>query len=337
MKTAIKISLIALIATSTIQARDDKPYEVKSIKIEFDIKGKNKVGTKRVIIDDYGNRELVETNIVKKFHGKVKKYHHIRYLHRNIFYGVDFNKKTINRLEGYMGMTFGENKFKDTIDESLKAMQFKKVGTDKVAGVECDVWQFGTSTKTCYYKGLPLRKSMNGVIETATKIEIDVGLNLEDFKLPDFPVNGKKYTQNELEAMDKKYKERLEKEDENAKEMMKIMKEAYKKAGIKEGETPTANQIKIGKEYMQNAMFPIQKKKIIEEGKMLKKIKPCYEKAQNIKEAKKCDPQNDELYKWNDSIKKEILADMSSEEKMLECVEKSSNGQEMSKCFPEDD
>jgi len=337
MKIAIKLSLIALMATSTIQARDDKPYEVKSIKIEFDIKGKDKVGKKRVIIDDYGNRELVETNIVKKSHGKVKKYHHIRYLNGNIFYGVDFNKKTIHRREGYMGITFGENKFKDTIDESLRAMHLKKVGTDKVAGVECDVWQLGTSTKTCYYKGLPLRKTMNGVVETATKIEIDVGLTLEDFKLPDFPVNGKKYTQNELEAMDKKHKEKLEKREGEHTKMMKIMKEAYKKAGIKEGKAPTANQMQRVEEYMQNAIFPMQKKKMIEKGKRLKKIKPCYEKAQNIKEAKKCDPQNDELYKWNDSIKKEILVEMRSEEKMLECVEKSSNGQEMSKCFPEDD
>ena len=337
MKTIIKLSLIALMATSTIQARDDKPYEVKSIKIEFDIKGKNKVGTKRVIIDDYGNRELVETNIVKKFHGKVKKYHHIRYLHRNIFYGVDFNKKTINRLEGYMGMTFGANKFKDTIDESLRAMHLKKVGTDKVAGVECDVWQLGTSTKTCYYKGLPLRKTMNGVVETATKIEIDVGLNLEDFKLPDFPVNGKQYTQKELEAMDSKSISKENKKlDENAKAML-LFKEAYKKAGVVKGKKPTKEQMKRVEEYMQNAMFPIQKKKMIEGGKRLKKIKPCYEKAQNIKEAKKCNPQNDELYKWNDSIKKEMLAKMNSEEKMLKCVEKSSNGQEMRKCFPEDD
>jgi len=234
-------------------------------------------------------------------------------------------------------MTFGANKFKDTIDESLRAMHLKKVGTDKVAGVECDVWQLGTSTKTCYYKGLPIRRAMNGVVVTATKIEIDASLSIKDFKLPDFPINGKQYTQNELEAMDSKSIGKENKElAENAKAML-LFKEAYKKAGVVKGKEPTKAQMQRVEEYMQNAMFPIQKKKMIEKGKRLKKIKPCYEKAQNIKEAKKCDPQNDELYNWNDSIKKEMLSEMSSAGKMLECVEKSSNGQEMHKCFPEDD
>ena len=217
----------------------------------------------------------------------------------------------------------------------------KKIGTDTVAGHKCDVWQLGEMSKTCYYKGFPLRKetTLMGMkrVVVATKAEFDIELTKDDFKMPNFPINGKLFTKNELEEMDKKHKEKSKKRDDEEAKMMKIMNEAYKKAGVVKGKAPTKEQMKIAREYMQNAMFPMQKKKILKKGEILKKIKPCYEKAQNIKEAKKCDPKNDELYQWNDSVKKEILTDMENDEKIFGCVEKSSNGIEMSKCFPEDE
>ena len=337
MKTLAKILLIASIATSTIQARDNKPYAVKSIKIEFDIKGKDSIGKKRVLIYDYGNRELVETNIVKKINGKVNKQHGIRYLHKNIVYGVDFDNKIIHRNSSYMGATFGANKFKDTIDESLKAMHLKKIGTDTVAGVKCDIWKLGTSVETCYYKGLPLRTNMRGVVESASKIEIDASLSLEDFKLPDFPVNGRKFTQNELEAMDSKDINKQNKDEAEVEEGMKLLKEAYKKAGVVKGKRPTKEQMQIAREYMQKAMFPIQKKKFLEETKDMKNIKECLEKANSVKDANHCDPDgnSDRYEKWNSKIKKETLKEISMfETKILPCVEKSKNAKEMQMCFP---
>ena len=335
MKTTVKILLIALMVTSTIQARKNKPYEVKSIKIEFDIKGKNSIGKKRVIIDDYGNRELIETVIVEKFNGKVDKRHTMLYLHRNIAYSVDFENKIIHRNNGYMGATFGVNKFKDTVDESLKAMHLKKVGTDTVAGVKCDVWKLGKSVETCYYKGLPLRTNVRGVLETATKVELDAKLSLKDFKLPDFLIDGRKITQNELEAMDNKNIHKQDKEQKEVAKGINILKEAYKKAGVVKGKRPTKEQMKIVKKYMQNAMFPIEKEKILKKGNNLKEIKSCYKKAQNTQEANACTPKNDKLHKWDDSIKKKLFADIDSYEKSLVCVKKSSNMEELGKCFPD--
>ena len=340
MKTAIKVLLATLIATSSIQARGDKPYEVKSIKIEFTIKAKDKIGKKRVLIDDYGNRELEEINIVEKSGGTVSKFHRMHYLYKNISYIVDFNQKAIYRKEGYMGATFGINKFKETMDESLKAMHLKKVGTDTVAGVECDVWQIDTDTKFCYYKGLPLRTQMNGEVEVATKVELDTSLSKEDFKLPDYVVYGvdgekpRKYTQSELEAMDKKYIDKHNKDIEEVDQRIAIMKEAYKKAGVVEGKAPTKEQLKIVEKYMQNAMFPEEKRKMLKKGEQIIKMKLCYEKAQNLDEAKSCDPSNRRLSKWNDSAKKAMMKEMQNNEKIFECIKSSSNMQEMKKCFP---
>ena len=340
MKTAAKILLIALVATSTIQARKDKPYEVKSITIEYDIKGKNTIGKKRVLLDDYGNRELIETNIIKKFNGEVDKDHTMHYLHRDISYGIDFENKIIHRMSNYMGVTFGVNKFKDTIDESLKAMHLKKEGTDTVAGVKCDVWKLEKSIETCYYKGLPLRTNIRGVLETATKIEINAKLNLKDFKLPDFPIDGKKFTQDELEAMDSKVINKQNSDQKEEDNEIKLLKEAYKKAGVVKGKRPTKEQMQTVREYMQKVTFPIQKKKFLEKTKAndLKKIKKCLEKANSKKDANHCEPDrnNDRYEKWNSTVKKETLEEISIfETKILPCVEKSKNGKEMQKCFPE--
>ena len=339
MKTVTKILLISLLVTGSIQARKDKPYEVKSITIEYEIKGKDTIGKKRVLLDDYGNRELVETNIVKKYNGEIDKTHTMHYLHRDISYGVDFERKIIHRMSNYMGATFGENKFKETIDESLKAMHLKKVGTDTVAGVKCDIWKLGKSIETCYYKGLPIRTNISGALETATKIEIDAKLNLEDFKLPDFPIDGKKFTQNELEAMDSKDINKQDKKREEADNGMKLLKEAYRKVGVVEGKAPTKEQMQKVKEYMEKVMFPIQKKKFLEETKGIKNIKECLEKANSAKDANRCDSDGDDdrYEKWNSTIKKETLKEiLMFETKILPCVEKSKNAKEMQICFPED-
>ena len=351
MKIATKISTITLLTSSLLLAEGH--YAVKSAKIEFEIKStqtvgsisKEETGTKRIVIDNYGEQELEELNTVIKHttSGKteVDKIHNIKYINGKIRYVADFDKKTMNRSTNYMGMLYGTKKYKGSVDNMLELQKMKKVGTDMVAGHKCDVWQLGKMSKTCFYKGFPLREetTLMGMkrVVIATKAEFDLTLSKDDFKMPNFPINGKKFSQSELDTMDKKYIDDKKKEDKETSVMMKIMNDAYAKAGVIEGKAPTKEQMNMAKEYMQNAMFPMQKKKMLEEGKMLKKIKPCYEKAQNIKEAKQCDPQNDELYQWNDSVKKEILADMEIAEKMFSCAEKSSTGAEMSRCFPEDD
>lgn len=334
MKTVTKILLISLLVTGSIQARKDKPYEVKSIIIEYEIKGKDTIGKKRVLLDDYGNRELVETNIVKKESGKVDKTHIMHYLHRDVSYGVDFEHKIIHRMSNYMGMTFGVNKFKDTVDESLKAMHLNKVGTNTVAGVKCDVWRLGKSIETCYYKGLPLRTNISGVQERATKIVIDAKLSLKDFKLPDYPINGRKFTQDELEAIDNKVIAKQNRRQKEANKGMAILKEAYKKAGVAKGKRPTKEQMKIIKAYMQKAMFPIQKEKILKRGEGLERIKACYQKAQTAEEANRCTPKNNKIRKWNETVKKELLADIDNFEKELTCAKKSTNMAELGRCFP---
>ena len=350
MKTTIKISMIALMTMSMAQA--EVRYDIKSAKIEFETTSTQKVGsikiekkgTKRVLIDNYGERELVEINEVEKQGSKENKIHTMRYINSTVAYGVQFEQKMIHRMEEYMGTVFGIMKGSGTNEEMLKKMRFKKVGTDKVAGQACDVWEMkGGKIKQCIYKGLPLREETNMLgmksLVVATKVEIGAKLSKEDFKLPDFPINGKKYTQTQLEEMDAKVKKKAGERRKEQDEAINLLKEAYKKAGVKEGKSPTKEQMKIAQGYMQKAMFPIQKKKFLEEFKDVEKIKKCLEKASSAKEAKSCDPhsEGDRYDKWNSTIKKETLKEIKMfETKMIPCVEKSQNAKEMEACFPKD-
>jgi len=69
----------------------------------------------------------------------------------------------------------------------LKKMGGKKIGSDKVAGYSCDVWEL-MGTKQCLYKGIPLKieSDVMGIksVEIATKAEFSTVTN-KDFKLPD--------------------------------------------------------------------------------------------------------------------------------------------------------
>jgi len=349
MKRTIKISMIAIMTMSIAQA--EVRYDVKSAKIEFETKSTQKVGnlkieergTKRVLIDNYGERELVEINKVQKTGSDVEKIHTLRYINGTVAYGVQFKQKMIHRMEGYMGDVFGIIKGNGTNEEMLKKMKFKKTGTDKVAGQTCDVWEMeGGSMKQCIYKGFPLREetTLLGMKSTvvATKVELDVALSKDDFKLPDFPINGKKYTQAQLEEMDKKEKSKAGERKTEQDNAMALMAEAFKKAGVKEGKSPTEAQMKKAKVYMQDAMFPMQKKKFLEEAKKIGEVKNCLKNANNIKEANSCDPDEDGYEEWNNNTKKETLEELSMfETKIIPCVKKAQNGQAMETCFQQFD
>ena len=349
MKITIKISIIALMAMSMAQA--EVRYDVKSAKIEFETKSTQtvgsitieKTGTKRVIIDNYGEKELVERQEVEKRNSKENKIHTLRYINGTVAYGVNFEHKMIHRMEGYMGDVFGIIKGNGTNEEMLKKMKFTKTGTDKVAGQSCDIWEMkGGIIKQCIYKGLPLREETNmmGMKSSvvATKIEIDATLNKNDFELPNFPIDGKKYTQSEREEMDIKDKERASERKKEQDTAMSVMAEAFKKAGVKEGKSPTPEQMKIAREYMENAMFPRTKKEILEKIKKIPTLKKCFEKANSMKEAYTCDPdENFESNKWGESEKKAIIKELEVGEKSLLCIEKSKNMNDIKACFPEDD
>ena len=185
-----------------------KRYDVKSGKIEYSMKESGNimgmvkikgVGKKRLVFDNYGVKDLTEENKVKKEttggKSKVEKTHTIQYMNAGILYQVDFDRKKIIRMENpamaMNAMMGGGKNVGQTGEAMMKSMGGKKVGTDKVLGYSCDVWDL-MGMKQCMYKGIPLRIESNimGLKSTqvATKADFELSLSEDDFKLPDFPL-----------------------------------------------------------------------------------------------------------------------------------------------------
>lgn len=123
----------------------------------------------------------------------VLKTHSIVYLTKKAGYIVDFDTKEIQYRED-MGLAFSlgdEQNLKKFGENVIKNMGGKKIGTEKVAGYRCDIWEVN-GVKECLYKGVPLKieTTVTGMTltETATKAEFDISLSAENFKLPDFPI-----------------------------------------------------------------------------------------------------------------------------------------------------
>ena len=369
MTKAIRVSMVLLMGSSMLIAGADqmKLYDIKSGKIEYEIKGSGEimgqkmqtVGKKRVIFDDNGAKNLTEENKIDKqtIMGQTKttKTHTMTYMKEGMVYHVDFKSKRIMRMGNMaaaMGALMGAGKnMKQTGEEMMKKMGGKKTGTDKVLGYTCDVWEM-MGTKQCIYKGIPLRVETNmmGIknTEVATKAEFDISLSNDDFKLPDFPIydeHGEKLDKSKLDAMDKKAEVEASQTSEQMAELGNIMAAVAKNTGIEEGQKPTKAQKEAMKNSMMNAMLPRMKKEILSGEKTMRFGYECLGKADTLKEANKCNDEmnamsgeTDELVdEWSPKTKKETLREFDQYlNEMIPCIKKAQTMQAVQQCMPQE-
>lgn len=225
MNRVSKILMVLVVGGTMLFAGADhyKKYGIKSAKIEYKISGsgdmmgaKMKTSGKKIVrFSEYGYRELSEENQIQKIimmgHKQVVKNHQLTYMIGGVVYSVDFRKKQIIYIENpaEMAAAMSGKGVKQTSEEMLKQMGGEKAGTDKILGNTCDIWKIQGVTQ-CIYKGVPLKIEANvkGInrVEIATKVEFDISLSPDDFKLPDFPIydmQGNKLDKSKLESMDK--------------------------------------------------------------------------------------------------------------------------------------
>ena len=203
MKTVVKVSLIVMMAAGTLQAERLNRYAIKSGKVTYDIAGSKEIkaiglkesvkGKKRIIFDAYGDKETEEVKKIteSKSQGKstFEEEHELTYTNGAHQYRVDFDRNRITKRKNpYYAANYTLIDGKD-----IKAFmpKSKKSGTETVAGLECTVWR-RKSESLCIYKGIVLKKHSDGVTTTASKVEFDVILGDNDFKLPDFTLYDKR-------------------------------------------------------------------------------------------------------------------------------------------------
>ncbi|MCK5918314.1 MAG: hypothetical protein KAG34_07800 [Cocleimonas sp.] len=377
MKTTLAISILVLTTSNLALAEGQvKRYFVESAKIDYEIKSagnamgmmKTKtIGKKRLIFNQYGANEITEENKIEKRTqgGKTTtiKSHQLKYMKGSMLYSVDFEKKRIIRMKNTamaMAGLMGGKDMASTGEAMMKKMGGKKIGSDKVAGHSCDIWEV-MGVKQCMYKGIPLRveTDMMGIksVEIATKAEFDVKLGKDDFKLPDFPVYDmnedmisapKKLDKNQLDAMDKKVEKQTDKGADEVQKMLKMMAEAAIKVGIDKGKAPSEDQQKSMQQAMQGMMFPVIKRKTLAQAEMMEFAKGCFDAADTLKEVNKCakkaaakfpDGNDGEIGfdSWNAEVKKETMSEINQFLQAAPCIKKADNMQQLEKCMPDED
>ncbi len=375
MVKIVNVSLMIVLGSAVLFAGSDslKRYDVKSGKIEYSMKESGNimgmvkikgVGKKRLVFDNYGVKDLTEENKVKKEttggQSKVEKTHTIQYMNAGIMYQVDFDKKKIIRMENpamaMNAMLGGGKNVGQTGEAMMKSMGGKKVGTDKVLGYTCDVWDL-MGIKQCIYKGIPLSIESNimGLKSTqvATKADFDISLSEDDFKLPDFPLvdmrgNKLDLDRNSLNAMDQKESQKNAKEMQDGMKTMAAAMGALQASGF-DMNNPNAKMTKSQEKSMKDAamaamggedkMLAQTKKEILDEAKDLPEIKKCFQDANSVKEAniceKKADREDPEKHtQWNDKIKSKLIKEITEFEKALPCIEKASSFATLKQCMP---
>lgn len=368
----IKMTIATLVAGSSIlYAGADmmQKYDVKSGKISYELKGSgnvmgmvkiDSVGKKRVIFDNYGANELVEQvemeNTTTMGETKTKKTHTLDYMKNAVIYKVDFEKKIIKRMKNTgaaMAAAFsGGKSLKDSAEVMMKKMGGKKIGTEKILGYTCEVWDL-MGTKQCMYKGVPLKIETNIMgmkkIELATKAEFDITLTQKNFNLPDFPVyeydidkmmdGGKPQLldKSKLDEMDSQATVQAKVDATEGAEAMKGMvagMQALRDAGVdlQSGKELTSEQIVIMQEASMNAMGGIEKMKseILNEAdpKMMRFAKECFGNADTLKEANICVDKGNQMFhedeehmtSWTKADKNEMIDEMAKFEKALPCI-----------------
>jgi hypothetical protein len=163
---------------------------------------------------------------------------------------------------------------------------------------------------------------------------------IKAFKKAGVDITKEKPTEAQIKVAQKYMMEADAKEEQEMQKEMemsaKIMKKAYKKAGYdpKSGKPPTPKQMQDIQNYTAKIMFPIEKKKILEEGKSFLRAEGCLKKAKTLTDANSCVPSGKEPFEeWNDDIKKEVLAYGLS----ISCVEKANSMKDLQECYPKDE
>ena len=200
----MKFLLFLGLAVVVAGANEFKRYEVKSGVVEYKLTTKmgaagmgiNIEGTRVIKFKDYGAKELREekTTTTQKMFGKTTKSskHQMSLMNNGKTYAVDFKEKAIyeaGNIGGAMAGFAGSDMHKMGM-EMLKKMGAKKVGTDTVAGIECDVWDL-KGIKECIYKGVVLKMEANiagsKIEEVATSAKFNVNIPDDELKLPNYP------------------------------------------------------------------------------------------------------------------------------------------------------
>jgi len=198
-----KILQMLFISTLIMSAGDNfKLYKFKSGMVYYDVKtssfdnnlNSQVEGIARLIFDNWGLKELKEEDVSEVQSGDfndTKSRHTLTLMDKGTVYTVDYDEKKIYKTRDRdLDMAITEKL--DLSDESVKSLiklGANKTGKDIIAGLECNIWEYGDQ-QVCLYKGIPLKIVIKNAgfysEKTAVKVLLDQEVPQKEFSLPNF-------------------------------------------------------------------------------------------------------------------------------------------------------
>lgn len=199
MKNLSLISTLLLIVglTSTLHA-DMKRYEVKSGIIEYEINGGGSImgistkttGESKLLFKEYGNMERNDEKSSSTTMGRTENNQNTMVMRDGKFYMVNYEDKTIIEHTPEMLKQMGDKDMSKIGKDAMKKMGGTKVGTEKVLGYPCEIWEV-MGTKTWLHKGVMLKTEANIMgmkhLQIAKSAKFNISISDKEFALPDFP------------------------------------------------------------------------------------------------------------------------------------------------------
>jgi len=299
MKFFQYISLFLLIFLSSLNASDSfKLYKFKSGIIYYDVKtasfddnlNSQVEGIAKLIFDNWGAKELKEEDVSEIQQGDFndsRSRHTLTLMDNGTVYSVDFDEKKIYKTKD-MDIVLAIAKKLDLSNQSIKSLEkvgAKIVGKDKVAGYECDIWEY-KDQQLCLYKGIPLKIIIQNAgfysVKKAVQVIFNKPIPLKEFSLPNFPIiEDEGYSSNEAS---------LVRTNDYIQSILDLKKEMKAKGiNLEDKNVTITPELEkdiinaLGKRYLEK-----QKKYLKPLIKAMKEAKECIKKAKNKKEAQKC-------------------------------------------------
>ena len=153
-------------------------YGLKQACIEYKITGDMVSGTEKLYFDRSGMREAKYSHQITKVMGITQENNTATFINFDedgMIYTYDFKTKSGTKMENPLKEAFEKKDMKEVGKQMLVQMGGKKIGTGKVLGKTCDIWEIASlGTKTWIWNWLNLKtvSNMMGMKMTieATKI-----------------------------------------------------------------------------------------------------------------------------------------------------------------------
>jgi hypothetical protein len=188
-------------SVATLAPAGDNPgfqyYTVKEAQITYALSG-IRIGTKSLAFSDYGSRTRQATHATTTVMGRTQQDDSVVYTDGAWIYTLDPKIKRATKQHNSLAKDFtkesNREKILKTPEDYVRALGGEKVGTDKLIGYACDIWDIKSfSTKTCLTKeGVALwtEAKIGAMVVKETATEVKIGSLPSGFVSlpPDIPI-----------------------------------------------------------------------------------------------------------------------------------------------------